>query len=307
MNCCKDQQKLHSYEMLSKLNKEDFNAFFDFGKEGIFHIVFESIITVYLLELLATLSKFFLIDPTNLPNPILYVFLPSIMIIPIAIIFTLLHIYRFIRISYDYSCLSTEDQVDCLLKKEGKLYNKLLLIHVWGVMFYLFTSLVISLLLQKKYSANIINGDLFSLVLPLIGFIFGVVWNATGFYRDLRFFLARLLSKCKNDNGENRKKLYIYTKYNIIGNGFSLFLLFVASAIILMNINEKILSMNMLKEIITNYSFIVIFFVTIIAFYVRKGVLLLYPQFSKENDIFPSINYILGKENDYMKQQKPPH
>ena len=88
MNCCKDQPKLHSYEMLSKLNKEDFNAFYDFGKEGIFHIVFESIITVYLLELLATLSRFFLIDPTNLPNPILYVFLPSIMIIPIAIVFT---------------------------------------------------------------------------------------------------------------------------------------------------------------------------------------------------------------------------
>ena len=42
MNCCKDQPKLHIYEMLSKLNKEDFNAFYDFGKEGIFHIVFES-------------------------------------------------------------------------------------------------------------------------------------------------------------------------------------------------------------------------------------------------------------------------
>lgn len=174
-------------------------------------------------------------------------------------------------------------------------------------MYYFLTSLGIALLLQKKYSANIIDRDLFTSILPLIGSVFGAVWNITGFYRDLRFFLARLLPKCKNDSGENRKKLYIYTKYNIIGNGFSLFLLFIASAIILMNINEKLLSINTLKEIITNYSFIVISFITIIAFYVRKGVLLLYPQFSKENNMFPSINYILGKENDYMKQQKPPH
>ena len=228
MNCCKDQPKLHSYEMLSKLNKEDFNAFYDFGKAGIFHIVFESIITVYLLELLATLSRFFLIDPTNLPNPILYVFLPSIMIIPIAIVFTLFYILRFISISYHYSCLNAEDRICDLLNRKGKLHKKLLKIHRWGFVYYFLTSLGIALLLQKKYSANIIDRGLFTSILPLIGSIFGIVWNITGFYRDLRFFLARLLSKCKNDSGENRKKLYIYTKYNIIGNGFSLFLLFIA-------------------------------------------------------------------------------
>lgn len=200
-------KSLSRYEMLRKLNENgDLNTYFDFGKEGIFHIVFESIITVYLLELMATLSKFFLIDPTYLPNPILYVFLPSILIIPIALAFTLFYIHRFIKIAYNYSCLDVEKQIDDLLDRKGILYNRLLLIHIWGFVLYCIASIGIVILLKNKYIDYIIDRDLFVIVLPLIGSIFGVIWNITGFYRDLRFFLARLLLKSRNKKMERQKK-----------------------------------------------------------------------------------------------------
>ena len=58
-----------------------------FAKEAIFHILFECAITVYSIELLAILTKFFIKDIAEIPNPILFIFLLSILVIPVTFIF----------------------------------------------------------------------------------------------------------------------------------------------------------------------------------------------------------------------------
>ena len=64
-----------TYDLLKEMRTQGILVIYiGFAKEAIFHILFECAITVYTIELVAILTKFFIKDIAEIPNPLLFVF-----------------------------------------------------------------------------------------------------------------------------------------------------------------------------------------------------------------------------------------
>ena len=283
-----------TYDLLKQMRAQgDLGMYIGFAKEAIFHILFECAITVYSIELLAILTKFFIKDITEIPNPILFVFLPSILVIPVTFIFIIVFIRLFLSWIQSYSKTTSEKIIDDLLSKQGTLVKSLKIIHRVGVVFYALLTTIIPVLLCRNYTDSIINIIVFIISMAIIGIILGTIWNITGYYRDIRFFLAKLIERTGQSSEEAMNALFRLTWNNIKGNIASVFILFVNSAVIIRYTNESLLQPTALQQLTTEYSFVIVLYVMLIAVYLTNGYKLLYPQTHEEADLFPSITFML--------------
>lgn len=130
----RDYKRPTRYDLINQMRAQgDLGMYIGFAKEAIFHILFECAITVYSIELLAILTKFFIKDVTEIPNPILFIFLPSILVIPVTFLFILHFVRKFLVWMQPYS-KSAEDIIKDLIMNRGTLAEKLIIIHIFGGM-----------------------------------------------------------------------------------------------------------------------------------------------------------------------------
>lgn len=289
-----DYKRPTTYDLLKQMRAQgDLGMYIGFAKEAIFHILFECAITVYSIELLAILTKFFIKDIAEIPNPILFIFLPSILVIPVTFLFILLFVRIFLVWMQPYSKSAVEKKIDDLLSKKGALIKRLKIIHFVGVVFYAFLTTIIPVILCRNYTDSIININIFIISMAIIGIILGAIWNITGYYRDIRFFLAKYIERTGQNSAKAKTVLFHLTWNNIKGNIASVIILFINSVVIIIFANESLLQPTALQQLTTEYSFVIVLYIMLIAVYLRNGYKLLYPQTHEEADLFPSITFML--------------
>jgi len=94
MNNKKKHNKVSLYEKLQFIRQKNcLSLVFRFSKVNVFHITLECLISVYMLELLSVLSKFFLIDPTNISSLFMLIVFPCVTMIPLSVVFGIVFLY----------------------------------------------------------------------------------------------------------------------------------------------------------------------------------------------------------------------
>ena len=86
---------------LQLFNEKHLEDVIHFNKIAVLHIACEMMITVYLLEMFAFLTNWFIKDPITIP--LLTIFLPPLVAIPLSLVFTGLSISFFRKRVNDYS------------------------------------------------------------------------------------------------------------------------------------------------------------------------------------------------------------
>lgn len=88
---------------LSKIYAENrFHECERFLRIHIFHVFLEMLITVYLLEMIAYFSKWFINNPTHLNNILYFVAMPLIVVLPITVLFAYFCVPYIIRKMAEY-------------------------------------------------------------------------------------------------------------------------------------------------------------------------------------------------------------
>ncbi len=292
-----EHKRLTTYDLLEQMRTQgDLGMYIGFAKEAIFHILFECAITVYSMELIAMLSRFFIKDITKIQNPLLLIFLPSFLVILVTLYFILHFIRLFLFWVQDYS-KSTDDKIQDLISNKGELIDALKKIHVAGRRYYTILPIAISIYLSIAYTKSINNWISFIAVITVIGFVLGYIWNKAGYYRDKRFFLAKLIERSKHNNSQAAKELFCLTWNNVKWNFYSIVILLINCVVIILFPNENILKPMVLLQLTTDYNFIIVLYILLITVYLRNEAKLLYPQTGDKTSLFPSITFILGKRN----------
>ena len=196
-----------------------------------------------------------------------------------------------------YSKSTEENIIKDLLLNQGTLVEILKIIHLFGAGFYIGLTASISAFFCCRYADNISNKTEFIMAVVFIGIVFGIIWNITGYYRDKRYFLAKFIDRIPQSSAREKDELFRLTWNNIKGNIVSIISLFLISAVIILFANDSLLKSETLLQLTTEYNFVTVLYVMLIAIYLRNGYKLLYPQTQDDADLFPSITFMLDMKS----------
>lgn len=225
------QSQIGLYDKMLYINKNGYLPLVSkFAKVNIFHITLECLISVYMLELFAVLSRFYLVNPTDIPNLLVLILLPSITMIPLAISFGIWCTVHFVCKVYSYSTNilnkaksgMTSDELYVEATKNYR--NDVIKVHLAGALFYLLSTIVVPNLLIHFYSSQFENPSEFVLHMSIIGFIFGAIWNFTGIFRNQRLVWHNLITTFKIPEIQKKVQANNFRFFicNAIGNIFSI-------------------------------------------------------------------------------------
>ena len=260
-------------------------------KVNTFHVFFEMLITVYSMELVTVLTHFFIRDAGNIKQMFIIMVTPMIITLPVAFIFSgLFAAYYTIRVfKYLQKTLDSGVTITSLLK----LYKtEVVIVHIIGILLYIATSYGVSRWLSTSYSPNaFLDNQKFIMWMTVIGGGLGFVWNITGIFRDQRVLWNKCFPELFNsDSIKNIAKMnYILLCWNVVGNVFSLAILFILIAVSFFSINREL----EIKSLTTDYWFLIIYYFTLIALYVKQGFVYLYSKKNKKEAMFPPLNVII--------------
>lgn len=285
------------YERIVYLTKNGYLPFIlRFSKVTVFHIVLECLISTYALELFALLTCFCIKDPTELPQLLAFILSPSIIVILLSLLFGMICSLYFMNTVYKFLIKYVHKRRVCYEIIKTKYCRIVASYHLLGLLLYITATTIIPWLLTCLYPQIFIDIICFRVYMAIIGFIFGLVFNLTGYYRNRRLMWHLLLKQL--DNIETRKKIkkdnFIYVKQNIIGNIISIFVLVIIFTIIMFNIHPELLKEDTFKNLITEYNFLIVAFVLLVSYYIRIGFRLLYSSKNQNVEIFPNLSSILN-------------
>jgi len=134
--------KVNLFEKLKYINECNYTKFaIRFLKINFFHIFIECLISIYMLEFSAIFSRFFIIDPKNLPTTIIFLILPVLSVTLISIGFGIVCTFIFINKVYNYSCEIEKNKGNILQQYKDAIDHYKKCTHNWdSVLLYLFIS-----------------------------------------------------------------------------------------------------------------------------------------------------------------------
>ena len=276
------------------------NAFYlclNFFKVDLFHILFEGLICAYLLELVAIISKFFLVDPTSIPEMIVIILLPGIIVGLLMLVFAVFiipfflnHVYNYLNDIYE-KYKEESDVLNIYFEIVVRYRKDVVTIHCIGIFLYIVTTVFIPFLLVKIHPVQFENPRAFVASIAVIGSLLGVIWNITGIFRNQRIVWNNLVPIFDNSKirDEVKYKNFKFYFYNIIGNISSIIYIFCISLITIFNIHPTILQVQNFKSLVTDYNFLLLSFMVLVIFYVKIIWRELYSSKDKPAVIFPSL------------------
>lgn len=302
MNNENEHDKISLYKKLQYIRQKNcLSLVFRFSKVNVFHITLECLISVYMLELLSVLSKFFLIDPTNISSLLMLIVFPCVTMIPLSVVFGIGCALFFTHHAYFYlkdvvpspSCPGEDLCVH--YKKVTRRYRKeVIVVHLLGIIFYCTSTALVPRYLVSHYPSYFAHPNTFLCCMSFVGSLFGIIWNIAGIFRNQRLLWSEFLTEFRT--AEIRSIVY-QSNYklllcNAITNILSIVFLCIISVFIVLNIHPSLMKQDSFASLLTEYSFFVLSFGALVAFYLKKGFSLLYS--AKNALIFPSLNTILN-------------
>lgn len=260
-------------------------------------ISFEMLISVYLLEIVAVFSKYFLNKPDEISLLKVFIILPFVTMIVLAVFFGMCAAFYFVKQLYIYlhdykNVEATEDNYKMVISRYRK---QLITIQVLGSASYMISTIIIPMIFVNKYSDNIAHPQLLIISMIILGSILGITWNLTGICRNQRFMWTTLIEPFSDD--ENIKYLeraynYKYYVLNAVGILISIIEIFAIFVFVLFNLHESFLKEETLASIATSYGFLFVYFVAFVGIYIKYVVKHLFCTW-KDNGIFPSMKRIM--------------
>lgn len=123
----------------------------------------------------------------------------------------------------------------------------------------------------------------------------GTVWNITGIFRNQRIIWYDVLPIFNTFSIRQKvsKSNFDCFVYNAAGNVISLAVLCILAVFIVFNIHPEIAKVDIFARLLTEYSFFVLSFVALVAFYIKTVFKFLYASSNKDVNVFPSLDKIL--------------
>ena len=292
--------KTSFYDKISYISKEGYLPFvINFSKVTIFSVTFECLLSVYILEIFAIMTKFFLVDPTSIPKLFVIILFPLILEIVICSIFGISVSIFFANTVYKFSVNIKNKKkgfVDCKGVME-QYKKKVVMGQVIGTSFYIITTLIIPIILINVYPDVFINPIGLVIWIPIIGAILGIVWNITSYYRNQRIMWHKILPQFSKSKEIVLKKNYNYLIKNAVWNIISIAILFILSIIVLFNLHPKILSEDVFGKLVSEYNFLFVAFGGLIAVYIKGVIKTIYSTKENKEEIFPSLRQLFNANN----------
>lgn len=302
MNNKKRHNKISLYGKLQYIRQKNcLSLVFRFSKVNVFHITLECLISVYMLELLVVLSKFFLIDPKSISSLLMLIVFPCITMIPLSVVFGIgcalfftHHVYFYLKSVVPSFSDNIEDSRTHYEKVVRRYRKEVIVVHLLGTILYCISVTLVPIYLVSYYPSYFAHPNTFLFYMSFIGSLFGVIWNIAGIFRNQRLLWSDLLTEfCTAEiHSIVYQRNYKLLLYNAITNILSIIFLCIISILIVLNIHPILMNEESFKSLLTEYSFFVLSFGALVAFYLKKGFSLLYSD--QTTLVFPSLNTILN-------------
>jgi len=285
-------------EMLNYIYKNKYDGLVKrFIFVNLTHICFETLISVYILEMFGIFTNFYLKEPDKISLLRDIVILPFALMIILAVIFGIWASHYFAKNVYIYAneyknMDATEEEYKIVTNRYK---TQIITVQIFGIVCYTVSTIIIPLIFNNHYSDNIENSKALLIVMPILGTLLGLTWNLTGIFRNQRLLWTQLLMNFSEN--ENIKKIESYNNYkyyvlNAVGIVFSVILIFGLFTFVLLNLHKSLLKYETIDEIATNYGFLFVYFVALVGLYIKCIVKQLYCTWN-DNGIFPSLKRIM--------------
>lgn len=298
----KKHNKISLYKKLQYIRQKNcLSLVVRFSEVNIFHITLECLISIYMLELLSVLSKFFLMDPTNISSLLMLIVFPCVTMIPLSVafgvgcaLFFTHHVYFYLKSVVPSFSGNIEDLRTHYEKVVRRYRKEVIVVHLLGTIFYCASTALVPKYLVSCYSSYFAHPDTFLCYISSVGSLFGIIWNIAGIFRNQRLLWSELLAEFYTAEIRSIvcQRNYRLLLCNAITNILSIVFLCIISAFIVLNIHPVLMRQDSFKSLLTEYSFFVLSFGVLVAFYLKKGFSLLYLK--KDTSVFPSLATILN-------------
>lgn len=292
-----NDQTNNTTNMIKELQKRDLMSFvLRFVMVITFHTMLEMMISVYMIIIVVCFTDFFLYDPTQILRFIIDIVVISIaVIVPVSLIYLALNLKHYVKYVYEVAKKYGNAPVDQYEKLKAKYEKKESNNHWAGVVIYLSLTVLISQITAHMYPNMIKNTLLLEIIVPILGVLFGAIWNILGTIRNKRLVWHELIPTW---NVPSIKEQVInsnieYFIQEFVVQVISLGVIFAVFIFVLFNLHEALLSDDTIKEVVTNYRFLVVSFLALVGIYIRIGYKIHYSPDIKEQRVYPSFNYLL--------------
>ena len=285
----------------------------------IFHVFLEMLITVYILEMIAFLSKWFFKDPTKLNNILNFVAMPLIVVLPITALFAIVCVPYIIHKVAEY----LSDYKDRIPDLEQNYKKNLIIAHCLGVGSYILGACLSAILITHIFKGDIMNSQFLIVCITCVGAFLGITWNCLSYLRLNRVSWRRFLltdTNGRTDTSAESEKTHLaetkthndppfqdtemencYHAYKWHGycQLASVVVILICLVAILLNLHGSLLAAPMFERLATDYSFVLLAFFSLVSYYLKKS--FSRDFFPKDDEIFcPSLRTILS----YSTQEK---
>lgn len=147
------------------------------------------LITVYILEMIAFLSKWIFKDPTKLNNILNFVAMPLIVVLPITALFAIVCVPYIIHKVAEY----LSDDKDRIPDLEQNYKKNLIIAHCLGVGSYILGACLSANLVTHLFKENFKNPQFLIVCITCVGAFLGITWNCLSYLRLNRVSWRRFL------------------------------------------------------------------------------------------------------------------
>lgn len=261
------------------------------------HICFETLISVYILEMFGIFTNFYLKDPDKISLLRDIVILPFALMIILAVIFGICASHYFAKNVFIYAneyknMDATEENYKIVINRYK---TQIITVQVLGIICYTVSTIVIPIIFNSYYSDNIEHSKALLIVIPILGSLLGISWNLTGIFRNQRLLRTKLLPAFSDNEFikiNERRYNYKYLVLNTGGIISSIALIAILFIIVLLNLHDSLLQNQTIGTITSNYILLFVYFVALVGFYIKCIVKQLYCTWN-DNGIFPSLKRIM--------------
>ena len=258
------------------------------------HIFFETLISVYILEMLCFFTKLYIIEPNKI-SQLRIIVIPFALMIALSIIFGIWVAYYFANNVYIYAneYEKTGASDENFKSITARYRNQIIRAQIFGSVLYTVSTIIIPFIFINLNRDNISNPENLTIVLPILGSILGIIWNLTGICRNQRLLWTKLLPNLSSDKTKflERKKNFNCYVWNAVGILVGIVVVFVLFVIVLFNLHESLFKEKIL-DTLTTYGILFVYFVTLVGLYIKFVVKHLFFN-RKDNNVFPSMERIL--------------
>lgn len=269
-----------------------------FSEVTVFHCFMECLISVYLLELIAVLTKFFLKNPMDISAIWLFVFGPSVIILwgcafsVVCIVYFFVRLYHYLKkINEKLKTHSDSDVFDVFDEVMRRYKREIGVFHIAGTICYAVSTYVIPKFLTKAFPELFLAPEHFVWSMFAVGVTLGFIWNLAGMARDQRINWSKIVPKFELCSEQMAQKNMRCLLENLAMNLVSILFLALTALFIMCFLHDKI--RDSLDTFLTHYGFIIAAFAALCFYYGKKSFSYLYAA-KGETDIYPGLEMIMS-------------